>query len=623
HVRNVDNVRGGARVVSEKAKDRGKEKEQGRRQKGEDRGMGSVRDRMREWEREREKLRELVMLGEGEKEPAAEANDEKEDNDEEEVAERKEEKEDVEAQAVVLEATPRRSEERLRASELQPGLPRLGGYVSETPGLNVPATPISPDMNASTFWGDSFSRSGNESGLSILRQSLKMSIDKTMLLYKSSIGQKVRRSSQAQSSSPDNIFDANASARQSWEDDELIQQANSSLPVVRQAVRNERVGADNRADRMTIWIQNVEKVVEETRQNFASSSVTQLPPLPIAPLSGRGSSSQNRSNRSSRLPRKVLAASQIFQKENEQPIDAPAAADTSMLSASTSMYAAANASRLMADATLRTIPSEEPSRVGLMVGSTPPRARRATVMFGLGRSPEKSRSLDMEAGSPSRKEKSRSQNDLSRPISPISKLQFELERLSQPMPPLRLSAVVDKSLFVANKADAPPTPPLPANIKSPGNDSLTASPFHVQPYPARAPPRETPTMDTPTRHRVEGIYDRFLMATSGVKRVGRGYQSDNYAPTASTPSSSGTLSSRKSAPRMFHSTRRPMPPPVSSDDKRTVSVDELGIMQTTATCADTPMSMSKDDRTNTVRNVRRAIKAIVTGKTVTKAPLHV
>jgi hypothetical protein len=34
--------------------------------------------------------------------------------------------------------------------------------------------------------------------------------------------------------------------------------ANSSLPVVQQAARNRRIGADNQADRMTIWLQNVE-----------------------------------------------------------------------------------------------------------------------------------------------------------------------------------------------------------------------------------------------------------------------------------------------------------------------------------------------------------------------------
>jgi hypothetical protein len=65
------------------------------------------------------------------------------------------------------------------------------------------------------------------------------------------------------------------SIRESWEDEVLFREgmfwcddsahssrlpsaAKSSLPVVRQAVHNERVGADNRADRMTIWMRNVE-----------------------------------------------------------------------------------------------------------------------------------------------------------------------------------------------------------------------------------------------------------------------------------------------------------------------------------------------------------------------------
>ncbi|TFY71842.1 hypothetical protein EVG20_g1148 [Dentipellis fragilis] len=625
--------------AKEKDKDKKERKEAGRKQRTDDeRGMGSVRDRMREWERERERLREMASMEEQEPEVASEKEEEE---PEEKVLEKKEavgvaeKKEDVKVEAArrAAEAEERERERPLKTVNAV--------QVLETPVVGVPATPISPDMRSPSLWGDSFPRSvsGNESGLSILRQSLKMSIDKTMQLYKSSIGQKARRPSQA----PDATLDMDVSERQSWEDDELLQQANSSLPVVRQAMRNERVGADNRADRMSIWLQNVEKVVEDARQNFASSSVAQLPPLPLAPLSNR-SSSQNRSNRSSRLPRKILAASQIFQKENEQPsIPASPPAvdpDRSLLSASTSMYAAANASAFLPNMTLATIPtlpSEEPSRATMILGSTPPRARRATVTIG--RSPEKSRSLDIESGSGSpskRKEKSRSQNDLLRPISPIANLQLELERLSQPSPPLRLSAVVDKSLFLAEPAAKPdlpamPTTPLPAvQISSSNstpvagavNDSLTASPFHVEPYPARAARlTESPVMDSPTRHRVEGIYDRFLMATSGVKRVGRGYQSDNVGPMGNTlaPSPTPTLAQSRSAPRMFGSTRRPMPPPVSSDDqRRTVSVDELGVMQSTASAGETPMSMSKEDRTNTVRNVRRAIRAIVTGKTVTK-----
>ena len=66
-------------------------------------------------------------------------------------------------------------------------------------------------------------------------------------------------------------------------------------------------------------------------------------------------------------------------------------------------------------------------------------------------------------------------------------------------------------------------------------DHLASSPVHVEPYPPRksdgAPPAVT---DTPSRRRAERVYDRFLMASSGVKRVGRGYQSDNVGPTQNT-----------------------------------------------------------------------------------------
>jgi hypothetical protein len=66
----------------------------------------------------------------------------------------------------------------------------------------------------------------------------------------------------------------NHSERESWQDESLLRdgvffstfldgdliflEANSSLPVVRHAVRTERVAADARADRMTIWMRNVE-----------------------------------------------------------------------------------------------------------------------------------------------------------------------------------------------------------------------------------------------------------------------------------------------------------------------------------------------------------------------------
>lgn len=90
--------------------------------------------------------------------------------------------------------------------------------------------------------------------------------------------------------------------------------------------------------------------------------------------------------------------------------------------------------------TLPTIPSEdERSRVEV-VHASPNRARRATVVT---RSPEpnqikveKRPSLEVDTAvtsSPSkRREKSKSQNDLGRAITPVTQLEFEIERRELP-----------------------------------------------------------------------------------------------------------------------------------------------------------------------------------------------
>ena len=113
----------------------------------------------------------------------------------------------------------------------------------------------------------------------------------------------------------------------------------------------------------------------------------------------------------------------------------------------------------------------------------------------------------------------------------------------------------------------------------PDRDSLTDSPFVVRQYPTRKQLVRSPAMDSPTQRHVEVVYDRFLMATSGVKRVGKGYQSCHVKPVSTgTPSSSSSL---RSLGKFFHSSRRPMPPPVSSEDRRLTgsNVDELGRIQ--------------------------------------------
>ncbi|THH04089.1 hypothetical protein EW146_g10267, partial [Bondarzewia mesenterica] len=568
----------------------------------EGKSMGSVHDRMREWERERERLRDIVRMKEvrGDRKKVTE-----ESGTERGTSERAE-----------------RVDERRAHSEdiLRDDIVRNTVHVSRTPSGSVSSTPMSPDMNFS--FQDSFPRSvsANESGLSLFKQSLKISIGRgpiSMILISDS--QPVLPAGKTSANTPSTTAE-DVSREQSWDDDELIQQADSTLPVARQAVRNERAGADSRADRMTIWIQNVEKVVEDARQNFASSNVTQLPPLPIAPPVPR-SASRNKTGRAARLPRKVLAASQIFQQDVDQGL----VNDHRMSTTSTSTSPVANVTLCFPDHTLQALPSKEPSQV-LGVGQSPPRVRRATVT---GRSPEKNAIIEAESPS-KRKEKSKSQNDLlSRPITAIAKLQFELERLAQPSAPLPLSAVIDRSIFIADPLsvrrgvpDVPQTPSIQVWTSGPsGTDSLAASPFNVEPYPIRVPSTTSPINEPPTtQRRVEGVYDRFLMATTGVKRVGRGYQSDNVGPMSNVPQAG----SQKPVPRMFHSTsRHPMPPPVSSDDiekRRTVSVDELGVMQSCSVDVggETQIQVSKDERSNTVRNVRRAIKAIVAGKTASK-----
>lgn len=97
----------------------------------------------------------------------------------------------------------------------------------------------------------------------------------------------------------------------------------------------------------------------------------------------------------------------------------------------------------------------------------------------------------------------------------------------------------------------------------------------------------------------------FLMSTTGVKRNGRGYQSDNMGPMSHT-------AQPKVAKAFFTTSRKPMPPPVSSEDWRDLSTDEFGTLGssqpprvTTGTYAGKPDGVSK---------FRSALRTIVNGK---------
>ena len=169
-------------------------------------------------------------------------------------------------------------------------------------------------------------------------------------------------------------------------------------------------------------------VVEETRQNFASTSVTQPPALPLAPATRSSSQNQSQSNqlgssqntnanntgRSSRLPRRHIPANQIF-AELDTP-DAPLSPASQEKSMSFSYID-------MPESSCPVLPSLS------VLAQTPRRQRRATISTP-SPAPERSRRGDdnvFDAGTPSKKrEKSRSIGNLDRHIRDVVKLELEL-----------------------------------------------------------------------------------------------------------------------------------------------------------------------------------------------------
>jgi serine/threonine-protein kinase GIN4 len=366
------------------------------------------------------------------------------------------------------------------------------------------------------------------------------------------------------------------------------------------------------------------EVVADARQNFASSNVSLLPSLPVAPGPQTRRPSLGRSNDNlsqlTRPSRRAVPANQIFQVEE----------DSSPHQGLTSSTPAKNDHRdVVPTDILPVVPLQGPGRSAFMSDSPRP-TRRATV---LARSPEKPQALDIDVdNTPSRRrEKSKSANDLKRLIRPISKVQFELDKREPPRcttlylysflrvvaAKSSLSAVLDRDLFTPDPVPIDPdtSGSLSDHVTghSPAHNSLTDSPFLVHPYPSRKQAATPPVIDSPTQRHLEGVYDRLLMATSSVKRVGKGYQSCHVKPISiNVPSPSS-----KSPGRFFHSTRRPMPPPVSSEDKfMTSSADEFGVMLSDN--ANVDGAGLREDRASTAKAVSRALKAIVIGRTGVK-----
>ncbi|KAG1791865.1 uncharacterized protein HD556DRAFT_1383278 [Suillus plorans] len=614
-------------------------------------GKGSVRDRMREWERERERLREMERLTEMQREAesimtSANGNindDETELSDEEvECAIQREEvqearrspipsgqrspvkmhvKHEVSTEETDSEIDANVTSYRADLSSEHIEIARIGVRASaqllEMSKGSVSVLGIDRSYSASTAPAEcnlpSEMRRASESGFVGLKHSVKASIDKGVRMYKSStLGQITSgRTTPVWCASPEPIeFEQRRSGeagRFSYED---IRPEDSAEKDRETAI-----------DRMNLWIQNVERVVEETRQNFAfaSTSITPPPALPLSPPISRSSSqalNANMSRSSSRLPRRMLAANEIFCNDPNAPLS-PGRSALADQSNSFSGYLSPDDSGFTQRAGVPTIN---------VPAQTPRRQRRATIST---RSP-KADENDMDGlGSPSkRREKSRSQGNLDRHIRPIDKLEFDLTRETVVAPTPRLSAVLDRKMFIA-----PPFMPWSGDVD--GTDmqtphpirrrsilfddsDITASPFHVEPYPPRKS-GEQMVINSPDQRRVEGVYDRFLMSTTGVKRVGKGYQSENLQPV---PTASSTLECKptNSNPRnfkVFNSSRRTMPQPVSSDDMwGNTSVDELGVVA----CSASTSRSSKEDGKNTATAaiVLRAFKAIVPGRTVSR-----
>lgn len=181
--------------------------------------------------------------------------------------------------------------------------------------------------------------------------------------------------------------------------------------------------------------------------------------------------------------------------------------------------------------------------------------------------------------------------------------------VAAPTPPVRLSSLVHPSVFIA------PRSPEPEITEEPTKNMSKLSPHPMSPPPGRTITGSR-SLDSPnTKRRVADDYDRLLSTTAGIRKVGLGYQSDIRGPIANvlnTDPYASSASSKRST--FFHSTRRAMPPPVSSEDwRKTVSVDELARL-----APSTPEPTHKEEKVGgTVSAVKRAFMALA-GRTGSK-----
>ncbi|EAU85877.2 CAMK/CAMKL/MARK protein kinase [Coprinopsis cinerea okayama7 len=658
-------------------------------------GSNNVKDRVLEWEREKQRLREMERLEELERERDEHFEREKARRKEKREKKEEENKEDTLAAPPVTHKRSKKASadaegEKENMGASKPGQKQKSHASPPTLPLPPVMSPLSrmlntfpaPTPNNTVIQSPPAPQPAKQSRQNIFKHSIKASIDKTVQFCKApSIGRAAgsKTGGGSTSATPGRGFSfdivrevekAGAKIRRESRDEPRTSKHREEVstplspnigsvvsPItplgpIKNAAMMEQAAAETQMDRMAIWMKNVKEVVEETQANFEAMAPQEfsLPPLPV-PLPR----SQSRQNRSSRLPRRVLAASQIFD-ENGQP----STADSSFTSNKASMTSSTQhcppppPSAYTGPGTPRRIsgssgPSQEISVHPHASGSplvsaassnfvipeivTPSKQkRRATVST---RSPEPlisakfADNVDYSASTSNLNiaayvaaKRNQSQSTLTKlGITPLG-LDPDHKKSSETL--IKLSDV-DRSLFV-------PSPFVSQDnlldnssfvfAREPSYDDLTGSPCHVEAYPSRnRPSKDVSYMDTPNRLKMENVYDRFLM-TSGVKRCGKGYQSESFGPTSNTL---GPSTNKRESFRPFSSTRKPMPPPVSSEDiiekmeNKAVSVDELGMMTNVeGEAGTTPLHSvgSKDEGGGTVAMVRRAFKAMVPGKAV-------
>ncbi|TEB40031.1 hypothetical protein FA13DRAFT_1751165 [Coprinellus micaceus] len=452
-----------------------------------------------------------------------------------------------------------------------------------------------------------------QSKSNIFKHTIKSSIDKTLQFYKQSSIGRATSGSPARGASFEIAREAERTAStqallSTLASPPTAQSPLSPLAPIKNAAMTHQALTDTQMDRMQIWMKNVESVVEEAKANFEAADPNReytLPPLPVPP-------SQTRRVRSGRLPRRVLAASQIFDESG-----APSSLDSSFASnAPPSSYCpppSAETSNLGTPSEFPSVaasPADEQFVIPEIL--TPSKQRRATISTT--RSPSSPPRMEMAEGF----SRHRGHNSLAQlRVTPLSQLDSDVRR-AQASP--KLSDVVDRNLFIA------PAYTSRDNLLDQFNTSEDDQHFsicHVEPYPPTRFNADSavPYMDTPDRRQMEHVYDRYLMTSGNVKRAGKGYQSEAVAAAAAGktlgPNGTGKENKKEFSHRAFYSARRQMPPPVSSADilRRAASVDEMGYVHQSQVTADGFEETVKDEGTSgTVSKVRRAFKAIVPGK---------